>query len=184
LDTVSVRVPDPFAKFDQSFPEKGTASRIIRIQESGLGDYEIRLELVDAFGSPDPNPIRDWTVINNQEIQYSDLFAGNYILSLRDGYGCQKNYNLTIDMFTGIWIPNIFTPNNDGYNDTFYIRNLPASGADLIVSNRWGNQVFSSSDYQNEWDGANQADGVYYYRLQVNGEVYTGWIEIMRGSKP
>jgi gliding motility-associated-like protein len=184
LDTLSVRVPDPFTKFNQSFPEKGTAARVIKIQESGLGDYEIRLELTEPFGAVDPNPLRDWAIVNNQETRYDNLVAGNYILSLRDGYGCQKDYNLTVEMFTGIWIPNIFTPNNDGFNDNFFIRNLPASGANLIVSNRYGTRVYSSSNYQNDWDGGKESDGVYYYRLEVGSEVFTGWVEVLRGAKP
>jgi gliding motility-associated-like protein len=184
LDTLSVRVPDPFNKFNQSFPEKGTASRVIRIQESGLGDYEIRLELTEPFGVTDSNPIRDWSIVANQEQRYDNLVAGNYILSLRDGYGCRKDYNLMVEMFTGIWVPNIFTPNNDGFNDKFFIRNLPVSGSKLIVSNRWGNQVFSSTNYQNNWDGGKESDGVYYYRLEVGAEVFTGWVEIQRGSRP
>ncbi len=185
LDTIFVRVPPPADKLGVSFPEKGTASRVVRIRESGLGDYEIRLELIQPFGAEDPSPVRDWSTVTNQEARFNNLYAGLYTLSLRDGYGCQKDYAVTIGMFTGIWIPNIFTPNNDGFNDTFYIRNLPeAGGARLIVSNRWGKQVFSSNNYQNEWDGANEADGVYYYRLQVGNEVFTGWVEILRGSKP
>ncbi len=193
LDTVSVTVPAPANKLELSFPEKGTASRLIKIQESGIGDYEIRLELVDPFGADDPSPVRDWQIVSNQEIRYDNLYAGNYILSLRDGYGCQKNYDLTIEMFTGIWIPNIFTPNNDGSNDSFYIRNLPASGSKLIVTNRWGTQVYSSNNYKSEivdgvpvgdWSGNDIPDGVYYYRLEANGEAFTGWVEVLRGQKP
>jgi gliding motility-associated-like protein len=185
LDTVFVRVPPPADKLELSFPEKGTASRVVRIQESGQPEYEIRLELIQPFGESDPNPLRDWAIVNNQETRFNNLYAGVYTLSLRDGYGCVKNYEITIDMFTGIWIPNIFTPNNDGFNDFFFIRNLPVSGgAKLIVSNRWGKQVFTSNNYQNEWDGGNESDGVYYYRLQVAGDTFTGWVEIMRGAKP
>ena len=81
----------------------------------------------------------------------------------------------------GLYVPNIFTPNGDGSNDSFEIRNLPAN-AKLIVTNRWGKQVFSSSNYQNDWNGNDAIDGVYFYQLQVDGEKYTGWVEIMRGN--
>jgi gliding motility-associated-like protein len=81
----------------------------------------------------------------------------------------------------GLYVPNIFTPNGDGSNDNFEIRNLPAN-AKLIVTNRWGKQVFSSSNYQNDWNGNDAIDGVYFYQLQVDGEKYTGWVEIMRGN--
>ncbi len=81
----------------------------------------------------------------------------------------------------GLYVPNIFTPNGDGSNDSFEIRNLPAN-AKLVVTNRWGKQVFSSNNYQNDWNGNDAIDGVYFYQLQVDGEKYTGWVEIMRGN--
>lgn len=94
-----------------------------------------------------------------------------------------KNIVMTEPTFgCGIYIPNIFTPNGDGANDLFEIKNLP-SNAKLIISNRWGKEVFSASDYQSDWTGDNVVDGVYYYRLTVNGESLTGWLEIMRGKQ-
>lgn len=81
----------------------------------------------------------------------------------------------------GLVVPNIFTPNGDGSNDLLVILNLPAS-ASLIVTNRWGKEVYSAADYQNDWNGGDAVDGVYYYRLVVNGEASTGWVEIMRGK--
>jgi gliding motility-associated-like protein len=81
----------------------------------------------------------------------------------------------------GLYVPNIFTPNGDGSNDSFEIRNLPAN-AKLVVTNRWGKQVYTSSNYQNDWNGNDAIDGVYFYQLQVDGEKYTGWVEIMRGN--
>lgn len=66
-----------------------------------------------------------------------------------------------------IKIPNIFTPNNDGANDTFRPQ-LPATTAyELKVFNRWGIKVFESTDRTKEWDGKNISDGVYYIRLKV-----------------
>ncbi len=81
----------------------------------------------------------------------------------------------------GLFIPNIFTPNGDGANDLLVIRNLPVN-SQLIITNRWGKEVYSSPDYKNDWNGADISDGVYYYRLSVDGESLTGWIEIMRGN--
>jgi gliding motility-associated-like protein len=87
-----------------------------------------------------------------------------------------------------ITVPNIFTPNDDAVNDQFEVMNLPLTGKHhLIVSNRWGNEVFSSSDYRDGtfWDAAGTSDGIYFYRLKVEGDkTYTGWVEILRGTKP
>src|SRR5690606_30444886 len=64
-------------------------------------------------------------------------------------------------------IPNVFTPNGDGLNDRFVIKNLlQYQGRELIVVNRWGNQVFKSDNYNNDWDGGSLAEGTYYYILR------------------
>jgi len=78
---------------------------------------------------------------------------------------------------------NFFSPNGDGTNDTFEILNVSNyKNNSLKVFNRWGEVVYVSSPYQNEWDGTNNqggtfmgnklTDGVYYF------EFYNG-----RGSK-
>ena len=86
-----------------------------------------------------------------------------------------------------IFIPNVFTPNDDGYNDTFYIRNLPESGTAVTISNRNGFVVYQSDDYNynNLWDGENLADGIYYYTVSMpSGESYKGWVEKWSGARP
>jgi gliding motility-associated-like protein len=79
----------------------------------------------------------------------------------------------------GVIIPNVFTPNGDGSNDVFEIRNLP-SNSSVTITNRWGKEVYRSSDYQNDWSADSISDGIYYYRIVVDGEPITGWVEILR----
>ena len=61
-------------------------------------------------------------------------------------------------------IPNIITPNGDGKNEFFVIKNLP-DNFHLKIFNRWGNQIFETTDKKNLW----QTDhaGVYYYLLEA-----------------
>ncbi|MDH5604905.1 MAG: gliding motility-associated C-terminal domain-containing protein, partial [Cyclobacteriaceae bacterium] len=110
--------------------------------------------------------------------------AGRYQVALKDQRGCTYEFSVRIGMNTDLFVPNVFTPNNDGYNDTFFIRNLPPSGVKLIISNRWGNKVFSSDNYQNEWDAEGVEDGIYFYYLVTPDREGTGWVEIQRGVKP
>jgi len=83
-------------------------------------------------------------------------------------------------------IPNVITPNNDGKNDFFYIKGLDAyPNSELQIFNRWGNAIFSSSNYKNNWAGEGLAEGTYYYVLKVNNatkDVYKGWVEIIRSK--
>jgi gliding motility-associated-like protein len=161
------------------------------VQESGEEDYEIKVELIEPiFGNQ--FFFQDFTVVNRDpsslrmEAQLNGLYAGKYEITVRDALGCEVVVEVDIPLDTDIFIPNIFTPNGDGHNDTFTIRNLPGTGARLIISNRWGKQVFSSNNYTNDnaWNGGDESDGVYYYRLQADGQVFTGWVEILRGVKP
>jgi len=82
-------------------------------------------------------------------------------------------------------IPNVFTPNSDGINDYFVIRNLDIfSTNQLIITNRFGKVVFEKINYQNNWDAINIPDGVYYYvlkcRIKNSDFVKTGMVTIAR----
>ena len=77
-------------------------------------------------------------------------------------------------------LPNIFTPNGDTYNDNFRIRNL-ADGSTLVIVNRWGQKVYESSNYQNDWNGDDLPEGIYFYNLSVPARgVFRGWVELRR----
>jgi gliding motility-associated-like protein len=77
---------------------------------------------------------------------------------------------------------NVFTPNNDGFNDTFYLLFLEQyPGTAVSVFNRWGKKIFESSDYKNDWKAENISDGVYYYVATLpDGSNITGNVTIMR----
>ena len=79
-----------------------------------------------------------------------------------------------------------FSPNGDGINDHFTIVGLDKQhGYQLSVFNRWGERVFQSQDYQNDWDathnGANLPDGTYFYVLKIkDGKPHSGYVQIHR----
>lgn len=80
-------------------------------------------------------------------------------------------------------IPNVFTPDGDGKNDVFEIKNLPVA-ANLSIYNRWGASMFKSTKDQKFWTGYNDkgikaSDGVYFYVLTVNGEFYKGSFQLI-----
>jgi gliding motility-associated-like protein len=85
-----------------------------------------------------------------------------------------------------ISIPNAFSPNGDGVNDVFRIRGLPENST-LIIFDRAGHTLFTSSSYANDWDGKDRAgnmlnSGTYWYVLSVPGvsEEYKGFIYLKR----
>lgn len=84
-----------------------------------------------------------------------------------------------------IEIPNVITPNGDGYNDLFIIKGIEnCEKSKLIVRSKSGGVVLQISDYQNNWDAQNTPDGTYFYQLYytIHGieEVRTGTLTIIR----
>jgi len=82
-------------------------------------------------------------------------------------------------------IPNIFTPNGDGQNDRFEIIGIEAfDRVEVMIFNRWGNEVYRSRDYDNSWEGDELNEGTYYYmiRLFIGNEerVQKGWVLLKR----
>jgi gliding motility-associated-like protein len=120
------------------------------------------------------------------EIKFNKLAHGEYIVWVKDdnqGDKCIVKIEVEVEMNPQLWIPNIFTPNNDGYNDTFYIRNLP-DDSKLVIKNRWGKIVYRSNNYLNDWNGDDLTDGIYYYQLITSGQTASGWVEIFKGAGP
>ncbi|GAA0564852.1 hypothetical protein GCM10009415_54320 [Chitinophaga japonensis] len=85
-----------------------------------------------------------------------------------------------------LFIPNTFTPNGDGRNDRFVIKGLSRyTNVRIEIYNRWGNQVYRSDNYSNDWDGAGLSQGIYYYVLKVRDAAgaekeFQGWLQLLR----
>ncbi|WP_343691685.1 Ig-like domain-containing protein, partial [Chitinophaga sp.] len=83
--------------------------------------------------------------------------------------------------FAEITVPTLFTPNGDGRNDVFEIRGLNQyAETELIIVNRWGNEVFRAKNYQNTWKGDGLNEGTYFYLLRIRRTASSGW-EVIKG---
>jgi gliding motility-associated-like protein len=74
---------------------------------------------------------------------------------------------LTIPL--NIYVPNVFTPNNDTLNEVFRIYGTGITEYHLVIYNRWGERIFSSDDIHKSWDAKNDPIGVYYYMITAKG---------------
>jgi gliding motility-associated-like protein len=127
----------------------------------------------------------DGTITYTPDKGYSGQDSFTYTIA--DTRGNRSNTALVSIKVTPIelFIPNTITPNGDGKNDTFRIIGRESfDSIDLLVFNRWGNEVYKNGNYMDEWDGSGLADGTYYYiiTLKKAGSKVSknGWILIKR----
>jgi gliding motility-associated-like protein len=112
---------------------------------------------------------------------------GEYTIQLNviDANGCVDSVFVTVAVFGQLIVPNVITANGDNVNDVFLIEGLK-SNALVQIFNRWGELVFESSDYQNDWKGTDRSglelvEGVYTYLLQTEeGEIKHGFVHLER----
>ena len=86
-----------------------------------------------------------------------------------------------------LYVPNIFTPDNDGLNDKFYVKyNYRPQFWQITIFNRNGNEVFSSSNPDFYWLGKDSAPGVYYYIIKYTynniNETLSGTITLAKNK--
>jgi gliding motility-associated-like protein len=116
-----------------------------------------------------------------------DSFNSNLLLILEEE-SCTNladtfELNLTLEeFFKEINMPNVFTPNGDGKNDFFQPIQLPkrCEFADVVVYNRWGQEVYRNENSDFKWDGSNLPAGDYFYILKFKEENYKGIVKILK----
>ena len=148
--------------------------------------YNVYINYQNQWVKLNQLPITDTTYV----LQSDTLEVGNYnvkVVTTNGGYTSESNY---VNCFQPeppiIVIPNVFSPNGDGVNDLFTIQNLLLYDyRSIIIYNRWGKVVYSSNQYNNDWDGKNVADGVYFIVVNIlNGGVlqeFSGTLTILKG---
>ncbi|RYY85226.1 MAG: PKD domain-containing protein, partial [Chitinophagaceae bacterium] len=102
------------------------------------------------------------TALRNQTYTLTALGAGN----------CTASDTVSVRILNPLNIPNAFSPNGDGINDTWNIGNLADyPGAGVEVFNRYGQKVYSATGYSTPWDGRSSGKplpiGTYYYVITL-----------------
>jgi len=107
------------------------------------------------------------TVIPDTNIAFPDKYS-YYLIDSVNLYDVSTANNLTD-------LPTIFSPNNDGTNDLYYMPNFNFFiEQEMLIFNRWGNEMAKLSAENDSWNGTyngnNVSDGVYYYIYWASGE--------------
>jgi len=102
-------------------------------------------------------------------------------------YACTDDIISTVTLldYQEILIPNLVTPNGDGFNDTFEISGLQKySNYKVEIYNRLGLKLYESSNYLNDWDGYYNGNplpiGTYFYIVTIGDVVEKGFIYLQR----
>ncbi len=138
----------------------------------------------------------DDSTLNNPAIEKPTarpLETTTYELKATDRNGCSASDSVTVFVTDKIFVDviNVFTPDGDGINEFFVIRNRDAFDVvELTIVNRWGHILFESDNYFNNWDGTWKGkpvdDGTYYYviRLPNDGnKIVKGAVTILRNDQ-
>ncbi|MBO7481670.1 MAG: gliding motility-associated C-terminal domain-containing protein, partial [Bacteroidales bacterium] len=118
----------------------------------------------------------------------SALYSGEYMVSVVDANNCSVSMGATIESSYAdcLKIPNVFTPNGDGINDTWEIGNIDMfPNAKIYVFNRWGQMIYTGTTDSEFWDGRIRGGsmapaGTYMYiiHLHTGHEAYEGTVTI------
>lgn len=118
--------------------------------------------------------------VSATDLQYQYSEEGEFQITLIGTNDiCQEQIQKTINIEKFI-PPNAFSPNGDDKNQ-FFDLGEQGFGQTIKIFNRWGEEVFQSASYQNNWDGDDLPEGVYLYQLSnQEGVSCRGWVKILR----
>ncbi len=175
-DSISYNIAPPFVK----------ANRI------GINHYTITYSPSEFLFLENRNSTMESLLIGNSDTNVFSNTNDELRLSLAMGNNQQLLSIETIDsikLFSNtktlayefyVYIPEAFTPNNDGVNDRLELYGLPTEKFTFKVFNRWGEKVFQTSDQNEFWNGrlvnGHIVEGTYVYRLNFYnslGEIFT-----------
>lgn len=172
--------PEPVAEFSHE-PLEGDVynSTIDFINESSLADFN-DWSFADLGTSTDIHP----------SFTFPDQDSGVYevCLNVETIYGCTSSicYDVEIKGYANIFVPNAFTPDGDGLNDTFLpsVFGFAEDDYELMIFDRWGILIFNSTDKYQEWDGTYKGQpcmvDAYIWKIQAVDK-YTGEKSTFRG---
>lgn len=118
--------------------------------------------------------------------------AGVYTENFPTAGGCDSLVTIELEVLDCqalLQISNVCTPNDDGRNDTWRVSDLnQIIGCTVKIYNRWGELMYETNDYQNDWAGTKEGeilpDGAYYYTIGCEEDrEYQGAINLMRFKK-
>ncbi len=150
----------------------------------GMNNGSIQLSVV---GGLPPYDIT-WPLLNKKGLMLSNISSGEYNVLVEDANGCLKEQLIDVYEIELIKPTNAFTPNGDGKNDFWVIKEIENfTNASVIIYTRWGNKVYETLNYEIEpWDGMMNGQRLpvdtYYYVIDLKVEgvnSITGYVDLV-----
>jgi len=185
----SVRVEDEHGCTDEtsfSIFEPDPLTIESAVQEASCLGYEDGQAAISVVGGTSPYRF-NWST-GDTIAAIADLATGNYYLTITDANDCVEMLSVFVPENPRLClrIPNAFTPNGDGVNDTWdieYIDNYPR--AHIMVFNRWGQKLYDATCNDEPWDGMFDGQkvptGSYTYIVDLHNEIepFTGVVSVV-----
>ena len=179
-ETINVEVQYVYSDFYTSYITD-TEIEFIATPEPACSTCDFDWDFGDGSTSEEMNPTHEYDGLGDYYAQ----------LTVTNALGCTDSAYTLVEGPVLIYIPNAFTPNNDGINDAFKVVISEVTRYELDIFNRWGELVFHSEDPDEVWIGnVNGGEyyapaGMYNYRLKWKGartdaEEMLGTFELMR----
>ncbi len=169
-----------YGAFFTTISSDTTISKGYQVKLKAGGGIRYLWEPIDGLNNSDiPEPIAQPTETTT------------YTVMITDENNCRTTEQTTVFVKDDYKIipNNVITPDGNGKNDFWRIWNIENYPNNTVqVFNRWGQPVFKSKSYKNDWYGTSGTDilpdGTYYYIITFNdtGEVFTGAINILRNK--
>lgn len=159
------------------------------------GDDTILVAHGDSMKSYTWSPAVDCLNPSCDSVKVAPSVTTTYTVTAKDSLGCAIDRIVTIVVETPCFnftVPNVFTPTNAGIyglNNIFYIKTTDLSSWSIVIYDRWGKEMFKSSNPNEYWDGKAEGggtapSGVYYYILDgvCQGNTYKkqGYVQLIR----
>ncbi len=192
--TVTTVPTSPVAANDAAETNSGTPVIVSVLTNDDSKSSTFNLTTLEIVG----NPMHGTVVANaNGTVTYTPTAGYNgtdsFTYRVKDAYGYTTNtatVTITTNLIKELKIPTLFSPNGDGVNDGFVIKDLADYAQnELIVLNRWGNEVYRQANYQNTWSGTGLNEGTYFYIVRLkkaNGDSWVikkGYVTLIRTFK-
>ena len=173
---VSVEVASPLGcTADTSMAINAHATFVSTIEDITINIGESVTLITDAFPSSinlsfSWSPSTGLSCTDCQNPVASPFVPTTYTVTVSDSLGCISQDQVIVDVFVDytVYVPNAFTPNEDGENDFFSVYGKNIKDIKFDVYNRWGEKVFEALDLSKSWDGT-------YKGQKVNPGVYV-WV--------